>query len=325
MGADRPAEPLNFPPRQAQEPLFGSDPGPQPEVPGRTGGAPKPQILAPQANEWAENMQEVEVVKGRRTGLVLLFLLALLVVAVIALALAALSVFRSGDELPGVDAGDTSTETTVAGGEDESSLTTLPPSSIPEVPDPNALQVVVTEEPFICDGGTREFAQLSGAAANEEVAFSGPQSPGLRSGTADENGVLPIRWQCDPEQAGTTWELTATGVTSGKSATFIFAGAIQPETATTQAPAALSVSLVENPFACNGETRIFGGLTGAEPNEQVAFTSPQASNISSGTADADGALNIRWQCDAEQAGTTWELTATGATSGRTVTFSFTGS
>ncbi len=51
-------------------------------------GAPKPQILAPQANEWETNMQEVEVVKSRRTGLVLLFLLAVLAVAVIALGLA---------------------------------------------------------------------------------------------------------------------------------------------------------------------------------------------------------------------------------------------
>ncbi len=154
------------------------------------------------------------------------------------------------------------------------------------------------------------------------MAFSSPQSPNLSPGTADANGVLPIRWVCDPEQAGTTWELTAAGVTSGKSVTFIFAGATTP---TSAAPTELTANLVENPFACNGEARIFGGLTGAEPGEEVTFTSPQATDIASGTADDEGALPIRWVCGPDKVGTTWEVTATGAGSGRSVTFSFTGS
>ncbi|MGB5758187.1 MAG: hypothetical protein WBM50_14815 [Acidimicrobiales bacterium] len=285
-------------------------------------GASKPQILAPQANEWATNMQEVEVVKSRRTGLILLFLLALLAVAVIALGLAAFSVLRGGDD-DVAGGSDTSTETTAPGDATSSSVTT-PTTTPTTVPDPTKLQVEIIEEPFICDGGTRQFAELSGASPNEEVAFSSPQSPGLSSGTADANGVLPIRWNCEPEQAGTTWELTATGTTSGKSATFIFAGATEPTTPTSAATA-LRVNLVENPFACNGEARIFGGLTGAEPGEQVTFTSPQATDIAPGTADADGALSIRWVCAPDKAGTTWEVTATGVSSGRSVVFSFTGS
>jgi hypothetical protein len=157
----------------------------------------------------------------------------------------------------------------------------------------------------------------------------------LSSGTADGDGVLPIRWNCDPEQAGTVWELTAAGVTSGKSVTFIFAGALAADEATgtttattgpsTAAPTELTVQLTENPFRCDGVTRVFGTLSGATPNEEILFSSPQSSGLSSGTAGEDGTLPIRWQCDADQAATVWELTATGATSGRSVTFSLTGS
>ncbi|MGH1488101.1 MAG: hypothetical protein ACRBK7_01700 [Acidimicrobiales bacterium] len=295
---------------------------PVPEQRRRT--PPKPQILAPQANEWATNQQEVEVVKGRRTGFFLLFLLALLVVAVLALFLALRSVLNSGDDTAATapTSDEVSSGSVIEGGE---SVDVTTPTTVPTtVLDPNQLQVSLIENPFICDGGTRQFAELGGAAPNEEVTFNSPQSANIKSGTADANGALPIRWQCDPEQAGTTWELTAAGVTSGKSATFIFAGVTAPATATTTPPA-LVVDVIENPFKCNGESRIFGGLTGASPGEQIAFTSPQASGILNGTADGDGATSIRWQCDPDQVGTTWELTATGVESGRTVTFSFAGS
>ncbi len=268
----------------------------------------KPQILAPQASDWETNLEEIEVVKGRRTGLILLFLFALLAVAVIALGLAALSVLRGGDD-------------TVAGEEEAASTTTT--TAVETTLDPNRLDVVITEEPFICDGATRQFGELSGAAPNEEVAFSSPQSSGLSSGTADASGRLPIRWQCAPEQAGTTWELTATGVTSGKSVTFLVAGATASSSAAGSTE--LTVELVENPFRCDGESRVFGGLAGAEPGEEIAFSSPQATGLSPGTADDNGELDIRWQCVPDRVGTTWELTATGVTSGRSVTFTFTGS
>jgi hypothetical protein len=137
------------------------------------------------------------------------------------------------------------------------------------------------------------------------------------------------------------WELTATGATSGRAVTLRFVGI---EAAAAEAPAgdgadgsadgtegdpsissaAMIVSITENPFACNGEVRAFATLAGADPGEQVDFTSPQSSGLRSGTADADGNLPVRWSCDPDQVGTEWELTATGATSGRSVTFSFTG-
>ena len=75
---------------------------------------PRPQILAPQANQWATDMEEVEVVKGRLTGLLLLFLLALLLVAVIALGLAAVSVLRGGDDVATDDGENTTDPTSVA-------------------------------------------------------------------------------------------------------------------------------------------------------------------------------------------------------------------
>ncbi len=297
------------------------------DFPPRQSSAPKPHILAPQANEWGDSPQEIEVVKGRRTGLILLFMLALLLVALIALALAAFSVFSSGDPIDTTaDSGtETSTEEQPADGS-EVTETTIP---VETTIDPNLLDVVITEQPFICDGAKRAFAQLSGGVANEEIAFSSPQTANLASGTADASGALPINWSCTPDQAGTTWELTASGVTSGKTVTFIFSGALAADGAPAPDPgaaaAALTVELVEDPFVCNGEVRIFGGLSGADPGEEVAFTSPQASAIKNGTADANGDLAVRWTCTPDQAGTVWELTATGVTSGKAVSFALTGS
>lgn len=307
-------------------------PGPDPEVPFREPRVGKAQILAPQANEWESSPQEIEVVKNNRFGLILLFLLALLVVALIALGLAARSVFSGGDDLVAGDTGDeTTTETDQDGstidpatdpavGQTETTLAT------PVVPDANQLLIDVTEDPFVCDGGVRQFANLSGAIGGEEIVFTSPQSSGILPGTANPDGTLSIRWQCDPEQAGTTWDITATGSTSAKTVTFSFTGAdASGATVTAPTPTDLTVSLVEDPFKCDGETRIFGGLSGAEADEEVAFTSPQASGIRNGQADADGNLSIRWQCEPAQAGTQWELTATGVESGRSVTFTFTGS
>ncbi|MEM9564678.1 MAG: hypothetical protein AAGA93_18800 [Actinomycetota bacterium] len=303
-------------------------------------GQARPTILANQAGEWERNLQEVEVVRGSRTGLIALFVLALVAVIVIALGLAAWSVLTGGDDEAGVDAGATDGTEADAGTDadgttptsiTESSTTTeTVPTTAPFDPATD-LRVTVAEDPFVCDGGTREFALIGNADPNENVAFASPQADGLRSGTADANGELPIRWQCDPEQAGTTWQLTATGETSGRTATFLFAGVTtapdpdQPVPTQPIDPVELTVELIENPFACDGGTRVFAGLSGLEPNETVAFSSPQSPGLRAGTADADGNLPVRWQCDADQVGTTWDLTATGETSGRTVTFSFTGS
>lgn len=312
------------PPPEDQLNRFGG-PGPAPDVPFKEPRVGRAQILAPQANEWETNLQEVEVVKSSRFGLALLFLVGLLVVAVVALGLAARSVLSGGDDVATTEVDDgtaVTDESTTDGGDTETEVTPTTAAA----PDPNGLLISLTEDPFICDGGVRPFANLSGAAPGEAVAFTSPQSSGILPGTAAADGSLTIRWQCDPEQIGTTWDITATGETSGKTVTFSFTGADSAgATATIPGPTELTVSLIESPFKCDGETRIFGGLTGAASDEEIAFTSPQASGLRNGQADADGALPIRWQCDAAQAGMTWELTATGVTSGRAVTFTFTGS
>lgn len=315
--------PGSFAEAPSQGGIFDGPPSvPDPDRGARRAEPARPRILANQANDWESNLQEMEVVKSRRTGLVFLFLLALLVVAVIALGLAAWSVLGDrGDGSDDVGATDTTvTEETVPGATD----TTIPAPTTTAI-DPNALRVTVGEDPFICDGGTREFALIGGAEPNEEIAFTSPQSEGIRNGTADANGELPLRWQCDPQQAGTTWELTATGVTSGKTVTFLFAGAAAAAGAEPVTPTALTVTVTEDPFSCDGTAREFAQLSGADPNEEVAFSSPQSPGLRSGTADADGNLPVRWSCEPTQAGTVWELTATGVTSGRTVTFTFTGS
>ncbi len=304
--------------------------------------AGRPQILAPQANEWDSAHQEPEHVRRRGPGgPILLFLLAGLVVAVVALGAAAWSVFGGGGGSDGeVADGQTVGDGTGEEVADPTDSTLDPtPTTEPAAPvDPNALQVSLADDSFLCDGETREFGQITGADPNEEVSFTSPQVESLRPGSADATGSLPIRWSCTPDQAGTTWELTATGVTSSRTVTFLFAGVSEPADDATAAPGEdttapatgqpaeeMVVEIVEDPFVCDGTVRVFGELTGADPTEEVAFTSPQASDISSGTADDTGALSIRWSCSPDQAGTTWELVATGVTSGRTASFSFTGS
>ena len=82
--------------------------------------------------------------------------------------------------------------------------------------------------------------------------------------------------------------------------------------------------LSENPVVCNGQRRAFGVVSNAFPGEQVDFSSPTISLLLPGTADASGQVTIHWRCDPENASNVWSLTATGESSGRTVTFTFGG-
>jgi hypothetical protein len=92
----------------------------------------------------------------------------------------------------------------------------------------------------------------------------------------------------------------------------------------TTRPEPLRVSLSENPVLCTGQRRPFGVIANAFPGEQVEFTSPTISMFLPGTADGSGQLTIYWRCDATNASNVWSLTATGQSSGRTVTFTFGG-
>lgn len=182
------------------------------------------------------------------------------------------------------------------------------------------LRVAVSEDPFSCDGTSRTFATVSNLYAFETVTFTSKEADGLIDGTADETGELPIRWQCGLADVAKTWTLTATGVDSGRTISFSLdaaepaAGVINP----------LAISIAQDPFVCNGESRTFATLENLLPNEFVDFSSPDAQNIREGQANDLGALPIRWQCFAADDGRVWEVTATGRSSTKSLTFSITG-
>jgi hypothetical protein len=64
---------------------------------------------------------------------------------------------------------------------------------------------------------------LTGAKAGEVVRFTSATVSGLLPGTANNAGQIPLRWQCQPSEAGARWQVTATG-SSGGSVTFTVTG-----------------------------------------------------------------------------------------------------
>ncbi|MCP3987525.1 MAG: hypothetical protein GY724_00490 [Actinomycetia bacterium] len=178
--------------------------------------------------------------------------------------------------------------------------------------------VQVNEDPFLCDDGSRVFATLSGFLPDETVDFVSPQASGLREGHANHSGDLPLRWTCGAADAGTVWELTATGAQSRRSVTFALAGAAAPP-----APDPI-VTITEDPFQCDDTTRFFATISGFTSREFVDFTSPQAEHLRQGQADETGVLQVRWTCGADGIDQIWDITATGATSQREVSFKITG-
>jgi hypothetical protein len=98
----------------------------------------------------------------------------------------------------------------------------------------------------------------------------------------------------------------------------------QPPPTERPQPGSLSITLTENPFRCDGASRAVGRLSGAAPGERIDFSSPDVGGLLSGTADGAGALGLIWQCNASDAGRSWTVTATGASSRRTGTFTIAG-
>ncbi len=263
-----------------------------------------------------------------RGGFMAAFIGAAILVALAAGGYAVYSVLQDTNEFEAAPVAEDTTTTTLATTTTESTTTTTLPVG---------MQIQLVSDQFICNGAVQEFGLITGATPNEEIAFTSPQSPNLSAGEADENGRLPIRWSCTADQVGTVWELTATGATSALSATTSFTGVpegteiVQQQTTTTQATTTtageageFTVVLTENPFTCDGGARVFGTLSGATPNGQISFTSPQTSGISPGTADEAGTRAMRWSCSPDQADTVWELTATDDATGRSVTFKLSG-
>jgi hypothetical protein len=200
------------------------------------------------------------------------------------------------------------------------------PAEPKPAPQPNPapappLSAQLTEDPYTCDGGSRYMGTISGAVPGETIRFSSPTVSGLASGTADGNGNLRIRWQCQPSEGGQSWQVTATS-DSGRQVTFTIHGATP---AGAPAPAGtLDIRLDENPFRCDGSSHHLGLLSGAQPGETITFASPTVSGMLSGRASSSGTLNLIWQCQPSEVGQSWEVTASGTSSGRQGKFTVTG-
>lgn len=128
---------------------------------------------------------------------------------------------------------------------------------------PGALSVSFSENPYRCDGGERPFGTISDAAPGEVILLSS-SSPGvvaLASKMADGSGHATIWWQCNPNEAPGSWVVSARGAASGRSVSYGITGVA----ASAPPPSALSISLSENPFRCDGGLRTMGMLTGQIP------------------------------------------------------------
>jgi hypothetical protein len=102
----------------------------------------------------------------------------------------------------------------------------LPPQGSTSQPSatPEQLTATLTENPFLCDGGTREVGYISGAAPGERVTFSSPQLGTLSTGTAGPDGRVPLNWVCQPSDAGGSWQVFGRGA-NGATVSFTVTGA----------------------------------------------------------------------------------------------------
>ena len=188
----------------------------------------------------------------------------------------------------------------------------------PSPAEPGGIVVELLENPFVCDRGRRVVARLTNLTPNVALEFVvSPADEPLRPGRSDAAGTSRVFWQCDRRDDGTTWQLTTTeDAPTRRSVTFTFGAT------TLESPVAIEV--LEEPFVCDGATREFAVLRNFVSRETIDFESPQSDAIRSGIADGDGSLPVRWSCDADRIGTVWEVTATGATSGASLSFTITG-
>lgn len=77
----------------------------------------------------------------------------------------------------------------------------------------------------------------------------------------------------------------------------------QPGPPAVPAASSLSLTISENPFVCNSQSRVFGRLSGAVPGERIEFFSPQATiALDAGTADSSGQQALKWYCDPGESG-----------------------
>lgn len=184
-------------------------------------------------------------------------------------------------------------------------------------PDAQPVAVESAVEEIACDRRTHPLATMVNLYPGELVTFTAPGARNVRDGRADADGRLELTWQCERADVGETWELTAIAADTGERVTLPITG-VPGET-----PPPATVRVVEEPFVCDDERRPAALLGDLEPGEFVDFTSPQAGPLLEGRFEG-GELEVNWQCQPSQAGTAWEVTATGRQSGRSITFAITG-
>lgn len=190
------------------------------------------------------------------------------------------------------------------------------PSIQPTAPAPvGSLNVVVTENPFTCNGQTRVFARLSGAQPDEGIQFSSTPANAISNGTADASGNdTTMSWECDIGTSGPV-TLSATGLTSGRTGRVTFQTVVAGTLTIAPIPG-------DVPFHCgSGAVAPFANLSGATPNEIIDYTTqPSDFDVLSGSADANGNKVLQWQCINLNSSVT--LTAIGRTSHRVGSITF---
>ena len=182
---------------------------------------------------------------------------------------------------------------------------------------------------------------VRGAKAGEAISFTstlnGAGFPlGKPTTSARADGTFTIQWDCTSSDVGQQWTLlfrAASGREGGVYINGVAAGtpaAQQPQQPVQQPveqpvqPSPLTFVLSENPFLCDGSSHRLGTLTGAAGGERITFSSPQVGGLLPGTANGSGELALIWQCNPGDAGQSWSVTANGQSSGRSGTFSVTG-
>lgn len=184
----------------------------------------------------------------------------------------------------------------------------------------NMLRIAVPDEPFICDGTRKPIGDLTGAEPFENITFRSDEVDGISDGQADASGALRLHWRCDAGEAGTTWQVRVRGVESTKTGEFTLTAARFDESALPEP----TVTMLEDPFVCDGETRPVAAITGFVPREVIDFSSNDASGLIDRSADAGGGVTARWQCDRDDIGKIWQVLAEGVGSGRKVSITITG-
>ncbi len=194
---------------------------------------------------------------------------------------------------------------------------------LPKPAESGPIEVEVVEEPVACDRERRRVAVLRNLTPSVLVDFvASPSNGPLRAGRASRDGVLDVYWQCHRSQADTEWalevteQLVAPGTAEERTATVVITGSALPDPTT--------ITVAEDPFRCDGTSHRFAVLSNFVPGEYVDYSSPQSVAIGQGQADDTGQVTVRWQCSPDEAGSQWEVTAGGQTSGYSLTFTITG-